>query len=287
MSMMFSKQSMMVPDKLSAEEMRALSELAPWRFCLALGFDLAVIAAAVALSEWFFFSPLAYLVSILLIGSRLHALGVLMHDCVHYRAFRDRKVNMMVGELIAWSVLTTAEGYRNHHLLHHRHLNTPEDPDWVRKSGQDKFHFPKDKATVAKELLFQLSGLGIVELSLMLRKGAEGKPVPAKIRALRLSFYLAVFALCITTGTLDKLALYWLAPLLTSFPLVFYVRSVAEHHGNLSYDHLYTSSRTTIVKPWEGILLLPHNVGYHLEHHLYPQVPFYRLPALHRRCTDC
>ena len=29
-------------------------------------------------------------------------------------------------------------------------------------------------------------------------------------------------------------------------------------------------------------LLFPHHVNYHLEHHLYPAVPHYRLPALHR-----
>src|SRR5437763_12406945 len=34
---------------------------------------------------------------------------------------------------------------------------------------------------------------------------------------------------------------------------------------------------------WLGrALLFPHHVNYHLEHHLYPAVPHYRLPALHR-----
>jgi len=29
-------------------------------------------------------------------------------------------------------------------------------------------------------------------------------------------------------------------------------------------------------------LLFPHHVNYHLEHHLYPAVPHYHLPQLHR-----
>jgi fatty acid desaturase len=29
-------------------------------------------------------------------------------------------------------------------------------------------------------------------------------------------------------------------------------------------------------------LLFPHHVNFHLEHHLYPAVPHYHLPALHR-----
>ncbi len=28
--------------------------------------------------------------------------------------------------------------------------------------------------------------------------------------------------------------------------------------------------------------LFPHHVNYHLEHHLYPAVPHYKLPRLHR-----
>jgi fatty acid desaturase len=31
----------------------------------------------------------------------------------------------------------------------------------------------------------------------------------------------------------------------------------------------------------ERIFLAPNNVNYHLEHHLYPSVPFFQLPRLH------
>ena len=33
-------------------------------------------------------------------------------------------------------------------------------------------------------------------------------------------------------------------------------------------------------------LLFPHHVNHHLEHHLYPAVPHYRLPALHRLLAE-
>ena len=282
MNMVFNKPSLVVPDKLSSAEMSRLGQISSWRFCLALAFDVAVIVAAVALSERSFFSPLAYIVSVILIGSRLHAFGILMHDCVHYRAFRSRKLNMIVGELLGWTLLTTATGYRNNHLTHHRHLNTLDDPDFARKVPQRKFHFPMSRSAVVKGLLYQLSGIGILEVFQQTRKSVEMNAVPRQVRLLRLGFYLGVLALCIATGTVSKLALYWLVPMLTSFAVIFYVRSVAEHHGNLAYDHTYTNTRTTIPNAVEGFLLMPHNVGYHLEHHLFPHVPFYRLPELHR-----
>src|SRR5438445_11912 len=31
----------------------------------------------------------------------------------------------------------------------------------------------------------------------------------------------------------------------------------------------------------EKFLLAPHNVHYHVDHHLYPSVPYYNLPRLH------
>jgi fatty acid desaturase len=34
------------------------------------------------------------------------------------------------------------------------------------------------------------------------------------------------------------------------------------------------------------LVLFPHHVNYHLEHHLYPAVPHYHLPRLHRLLRD-
>jgi fatty acid desaturase len=41
-------------------------------------------------------------------------------------------------------------------------------------------------------------------------------------------------------------------------------------------------TRTTLPRWWERLTLAPNHVNYHLEHHLLPTVPPYRLPALHR-----
>jgi fatty acid desaturase len=34
---------------------------------------------------------------------------------------------------------------------------------------------------------------------------------------------------------------------------------------------------------WERLIFCPGNVNYHLAHHLFPSVPFFNLPRLHRR----
>ena len=36
----------------------------------------------------------------------------------------------------------------------------------------------------------------------------------------------------------------------------------------------------------EALFILPRNIGYHIEHHWYPSVPFYNLPAFHARLME-
>ena len=58
-------------------------------------------------------------------------------------------------------------------------------------------------------------------------------------------------------------------------------------HGGLkadSWDHR-ESSRTLFLHPFHGWLLY-FNMNYHIEHHIYPQVPFYNLPELHKLIKD-
>ena len=55
-------------------------------------------------------------------------------------------------------------------------------------------------------------------------------------------------------------------------------------HGGLkadSWDHR-ENTRTIYMNPILGWLLYM-NMNYHIEHHIYPTVPFYNLPKLHQQ----
>ena len=45
--------------------------------------------------------------------------------------------------------------------------------------------------------------------------------------------------------------------------------------------HVYTRTRTTLPSLLERMFVAPLHINYHLELHLYPSVPFFRLRALH------
>ena len=74
----------------------------------------------------------------------------------------------------------------------------------------------------------------------------------------------------------------WLAAL-PVVALMVQVRGLTQHGLTDRHDALL-SSRT--VRPHPVVAFLLFNENYHLEHHLFPEVPSYHLPALHRAAWD-
>ena len=113
-----------------AEEVRSLSIVRNLRFVMDVVLQWCVIGLSIALAVWFE-SWVVYLLAILVIATRQHALGVLMHDGTHYRLLTNRTANDFVCDLLcALPVGMLTSRYRHEHLLHHRFLNTDDDPYW-------------------------------------------------------------------------------------------------------------------------------------------------------------
>ena len=76
--------------------------------------------------------------------------------------------------------------------------------------------------------------------------------------------------------------LLWLLPMATWLPLVTRIRNIAEHAlvGRDQPDPL-RQARTTHAGVVERALLAPYWVNYHLEHHLFTQLPCWKLPKAH------
>src|ERR1700682_3522960 len=82
---------------LPKELIQRLTRRSAWRATLAVLEDFAVIAAAIALALAYWPNPLVLFVSIILIGSRQHALFVISHDAAHYLLYERRGLNDLVG----------------------------------------------------------------------------------------------------------------------------------------------------------------------------------------------
>lgn len=268
------------PALLTKEEIKRFSQVDNLTFTLAAIVEILTITLAITIAE-LYWHPLVYFVAIIIIGSRIHGLAVLMHDACHYRVSNSRKYNDWLGELISLPIPVSMEGFRKNHLAHHNFLNTEDDPDWQRTRIK-AFEFPKTPMQLVTTFLYYALALNAPSDLKQVRKEKHINDVPLTLRMFRWSFYV-IFALCAWFFNFwQEALLYWVVPLFTSFSFFLYVRSAAEHYSNLKYETLLDSSRTVVAPLWERWLFAPHGINYHIEHHLYPSVPYYRLPELHQ-----
>ena len=265
---------------IDSDELKKLSVLQPWSAVAALAVDWAVIAAAIALSSRFG-GVWLYLLMVAVIAGRMHGLGVLMHEAAHFRFLKNRKMADVVADLfIAWPIMATVDGYRQNHLAHHQHTNTDKDPDWTVKLGKAAYTFPQEVWVVTLNVLGYLVAVNSLrDLAHILPRVARAKQSD-RYRLARFGYYFGAATLITLLGIWKGFLLYWIVPYVTLFFLFVYVRGVAEHFGSMDYDEELGSTRTVIPYFWERCFFAPHNINHHLEHHLFPGVPFYNLPKL-------
>lgn len=281
-------------DALSAQEkselllrVRSLSILDTRKSTLALTIDWTVVAGSI-LAAVLYPSWIVSLLAIFLIGSRQHALCLLMHDGAHGRLAKKALLNYAISDfLCAYPLFLTTSKYRDSHLAHHRNLNTDDDPDWMLRRGKLEWTFPKSKWRVLTILAQQMIGLNTLHmLGKLYRFGMHNKTVTHAMQVsrakkiARVGYYITLFGSIHLLGGWSLYLTYWVLPAFTVLPFLLRLRSLAEHFG-LDWSHELNSSRNVKANFIERTLLVPHNGQYHLDHHLYPSVPFYNLPDLH------
>jgi fatty acid desaturase len=268
---------------ITSSELKPLFKKEVYRHVLAMIYDWTLIVLSIYLCLSFF-NPISYFIAVLIIGSRMHALAILMHDATHYRFLNNRQWSDFVTNVFTmYPLFTNIDNYRNNHLRHHRHLNSEHDPDWVAKLGVKAFTFPKTKSKFLLTILSYLTLYrGLSDAIWFFKRFQNPKKGEKQAKDKKqLIFVIILFAILTIGGWWKYYLLFWVVPYLSTFFMFQYIRSVAEHFGELEYDHLLNSTRTVRPNWLERFLLAPHNVGYHLEHHLYPGVPFYNLGKLH------
>ncbi len=269
---------------------REASRLSAWRSLGAIAFDWALIVACFVAALQVP-HPLVWIVAAVVIAGRQHALLVLMHEASHYRILRNHKWNDRISNwFLAWPLMVTTEGFRADHLPHHFHLFTEQDPEWTRKRVRPEFQFPLSRLEFIGLLVKDAIGLSIPKMFRLLLNfsGNEQKRAGRKVNSSRwrtverLAYYAIAAALIVKFNLILPVLLLWFLPAFTLLFAILRVRNVAEH-SNVGMEHDLEMSRS-VIRPtlWERLILAPHHVGLHLVHHLFPSVPFYNLPRVHR-----
>jgi fatty acid desaturase len=289
---------------LTPAELAPLTTLHNGRSALAVGQTLLITATAIAAGVWLWPSPWVAL-CVIVIGVQQHAWFILAHESAHYRLFSLRGLNDGVGRAIGMASGISMCTYRVIHRLHHNHLYGPQDPDTAihggyprgvrylwKKLAQDLVgwnawktlaYFFGAPAIADEQGAAQRSGQLLNDTSPSLRRTARQDRWA--VLAFQLLFPVAL-ALLWGGRALWMYLVLWPLPILTVLQPILRLRAVCEHGAVTDLRSPLTAARTN--RTWGrvgnrlGRLLFPHHVNYHLEHHLYPAVPHYHLPALHR-----
>lgn len=275
-------------------QVRSLSVVSPHRWLSMVILDWAIVIIAIAICEKFWSWPL-YLLVIVIIGSRQHALAILMHEAVHYRFASSKFWNdLLANVLTSYPLLVSLERYRDFHLEHHLHTNGPGDPE--RISLVDPSRRPPF-SPLSFWLYTVIDLIGLTSFRVVLsasyfsfmrkpRSGRNGFHQPQVVWGTlqRPLFSLLMIVVILKAGCLWGVLIYWLVPMGTYLNAVLRIRSLAEHQGLPFRDNL-GGTRNVIVGPIAAFFLAPHNVNYHLTHHLYPSVPCYNLARVHDALT--
>jgi fatty acid desaturase len=264
---------------LTGAELKALSARSDLRGAVRLAVHLAAIGGTGALVAAS--GPWTVLPAMLLLGIAQAALFAPIHETMHQTAFASRRVNAVVGWLSACPSLLNWHFYTAFHLAHHRHTQDPaNDPELM-----------SPPPSTLDAYLLRVAALPYWRMRLqVVAAGWRGdlsrypfitdRAAPRIVRSLRAMtvFVVALAALSAWLFGPWTPVLYWIGPQLLGQPFLrLYL--LTEHTMCSEDDNGLTNTRTTLTN---GLVrLLMWNMSYHAEHHLYPSIPFHRLPAAH------
>lgn len=262
---------------MSREQMRALHRKLPARHFVVAARQFALLAVA----TWgliHFENPLVWVGLAFVQGFTIFNFSVLLHEVVHSVVFERKRpaAQRLLGFLYAIPSGISASQFTRWHLDHHAELGSDQD-DPKRHHLSPKVNTRWYKLLYCSPALFPIYFRAARRESstythaLQRTIGWERRvSLAAHLSALAVLWYFFGFYAALRTS---------LIPVFFIFPIAFTLNRLGQHYdidpddpakwGTLMKGHWF----------WDFAFL---NSNYHLEHHYFPGVPFYRLPALQR-----
>jgi fatty acid desaturase len=205
------------------------------------------------------------------------------HESGHGTAFRTRWMNDALYQVASFMVLRQPTVWRWSHSRHHT------DTIIVGRDPEIAAHRPPDVVGMALNLLALKSGtkevwsvvrhaMGSLDEEARTFVPETEQPKLFKEARIWLAIWAAVAALAIATGS-------WLPLMLVGLPSFYgawlHLFFGLTQHAGLAEDVLdhRLNSRTVMMNPVFRFLYW--NMNYHVEHHMFPMVPYHALPKLH------
>ncbi|MBL8817378.1 MAG: fatty acid desaturase [Planctomyces sp.] len=206
-------------------------------------------------------------------GASLHGISLFTHEAVHGTLCRRRVLNDIVGALCAFPVLQTCAAYRVLHLRHHRHLGDAGDPDHYENYTQWTW------------MVFIMNWLRLfigypVYITMIpilgFRQGTRVDRIWIVGEVCALAALVA--AIVMSPIPLPWIVHGWIIPMLFINTMVN-IRGMSQHTLLEHAKDPIQGTRSILTNGLVRFFMC--NENYHLEHHLYPGVPWHGLPQLH------
>jgi len=263
-------------------EIMALSGARPARFAAELVFTWASIAAFITTGVYFD-SIAVTLFCIFLIGTRQMALALLLHEQVHRLGMRSKYADWIINVVAVYPLfVTTVEDYAKVHLSHHKYCFTKDDPDFLRKSGEE-WTFPKSVGQLLAIVVRDITAMNLIRLikgktAVATTEFTRRNPSP---KWLRIAFFVAAATLLTLIGGWMIFLVYWVIPAMTVTQLIVRWIAVCEHQYNVENGTIHETTPLIQLKWWQRLLTPDLNFGLHAYHHMHPGVSFSNLPKVH------
>ncbi len=242
--------------------------------------------------------PLAWAVPagiliVLLMGLRMNAFGVILHEGSHGFLAKSRKANdQLCNWIIAFWTINSVEEYRPTHRLHHRYLGQERDPDRVF------YLVPPRRGALTSLLVQDLVGLTAFRRATTRISGtsqASGAPASLLTRPQllvgKLATQLVVLGQFLAFQGFPRGVLFygvfWLVPIVCMYPMILRLKTITEHYDPALRDpnNVQWTARTSyagwLQNHWVGA-----RMEYHFEHHVLPTLPYRGLKKLHRQLAE-
>jgi len=213
----------------------------------------------------------------------------IVHEACHGTPFRSRGLNETVLFVFGMLVQQSPCVLRYTHARHHSQTTvTGKDPEIVLKNPMTWSELYFKQFLDAKSIGYYFKTTVMMSLGKPdqdIRDCVPESELPKAVLEARI--YLFVYA-CIVTWSL--LIHSWLPVVMLLLPRLFggpmHGLVLATQHIGLAQNirDYRLSTRTMYVNPLFGILYW--NMNYHIEHHMFPNVPFHSLPSLHDEIKD-
>ena len=273
---------MNIKELLTEEEFKLVTSKNNWLGIKIVVFDWCIIIGTFVLLS-VYPNPLTILIGIFVLGARQLGLGVIVHETGHRTLFASQKMNDFVGNWLAgYWVFSNKETYMNGHLGHHKNAGTENDPDLANYKN-----YPVSRKSLTRKVTRDLTGqLGWRRIRSIGRTFFKLNKLDQQNRQ---AFLRSVGVNVLMLSTLAFFGigwvyLVWVIAFMTSHMLVVRIRQIAEHAAvpnKFSLD-ARENTRTLYINRLERFLIAPHQVNFHMEHHMLASVPIYRLETLHK-----